>query len=106
LADYPEARASLTERGCQLLRKDGLLDESVFASKLVSSVLMPKINVMIIYCLLNSLGAAQQHDSLELGVAKLECTVENLNLRLARLLGEYASSQAKLKQRISKLEEQ
>lgn len=33
LADYPEARASLTERGCQLLRKDGLLDESVFASK-------------------------------------------------------------------------
>jgi uncharacterized coiled-coil protein SlyX len=51
------------------------------------------------------LGAAQQHDSLELGVAKLEYTVENLNLRLARLLGEYASSQAKLKQRISKLEE-
>lgn len=33
LADYPEARASLTERGCQLLRKDGLLDEAVFASK-------------------------------------------------------------------------
>lgn len=50
-------------------------------------------------------GATQQQDSLELGVAKLECTVENLNLRLARLLGEYASSQAKMKQRISKLEE-
>lgn len=33
LADYPEARASLTERGCQLLRKDGLLDETVFACK-------------------------------------------------------------------------
>ncbi|CRL00491.1 CLUMA_CG013752, isoform A [Clunio marinus] len=80
LADYPEARASLTERGCQLLRKDGLLDETVFAS------------------------AAQQQDSLELGVSKLEVTVENLNVRLARLLGEYASSQAKLKQRISKLE--
>lgn len=56
-------------------------------------------------CLLKSLGATSQHDSLELGVAKLECTVENLNLRLARLLGEYASSQAKLKQRLSKLEE-
>lgn len=40
-----------------------------------------------------------------MGVAKLECTVENLNLRLARLLGEYASSQSKLKQRISRLEE-
>lgn len=33
LSDYPEARATLTERGCQLLRKDGLLDEDVFASK-------------------------------------------------------------------------
>lgn len=32
LADYPEARAQLTERGCQLLRKDGLLDEDVFES--------------------------------------------------------------------------
>lgn len=31
LADYPEARQLLTERGCQLLRKDGLLDEDVFA---------------------------------------------------------------------------
>lgn len=38
LADYPEARASLTERGCQLLRKDGLLDEAVFASKDIDSV--------------------------------------------------------------------
>jgi hypothetical protein len=61
--------------------------------------------LILIQYLFNSLGAAQQQDSLELGVAKLECTVENLNLRLARLLGEYASSQAKLKQRISKLEE-
>ncbi|CAO1302725.1 unnamed protein product [Diamesa serratosioi] len=81
LADYPEARASLTERGCQLLRKDGLLDEAVFAS------------------------ATQQQDSLELGFANLENTVEHLNVRLARLLGEYASSQAKLKQRITKLED-
>lgn len=54
---------------------------------------------------INNLDAQQQQDSLELGVTKLECTVENLNLRLARLLGEYASSQAKLKQRISRLEE-
>lgn len=33
LGDYPEARASLTERGCQLLRKDGLLDEELFTSR-------------------------------------------------------------------------
>lgn len=30
--------------------------------------------------------------------------MENLNLRLARLLAEYSASQAKLKQRIAKLE--
>lgn len=38
LGDYPEARASLTERGCQLLRKDGLLDEELFASKQANSI--------------------------------------------------------------------
>ncbi|XP_059611475.1 cyclic nucleotide-gated cation channel subunit A isoform X1 [Phlebotomus argentipes] len=80
LADYPEARASLTERGCQLLRKDGLLDEEVFAN------------------------SQRVQDSLESGVVKLESAVENLNLRLARLLAEYSASQAKLKQRIAKLE--
>lgn len=32
LTDYPEARATLIERGCQLLRKDGLLDERMFAN--------------------------------------------------------------------------
>lgn len=30
LADYPDARHSLLERGCQLLRKDRLLDEEAF----------------------------------------------------------------------------
>lgn len=30
LADYPDARKSLMERGCQLLRKDHLLDEEAF----------------------------------------------------------------------------
>lgn len=43
-------------------------------------------------------------NSIEFGVAKLETTVDNLNVRLARLLAEYSSSQAKLKQRIAKLE--
>ena len=43
-------------------------------------------------------------DSIECGVAKLESTVDNLNVRLARLLAEYSASQAKLKQRIAKLE--
>ena len=53
----------------------------------------------------NLTDAQQTQDSLESGVARLEQTVENLNLRLARLLAEYSASQAKLKQRISKLED-
>lgn len=48
LADYPEARASLTERGCQLLRKDGLLDETVFACKRFKRLW--KINVNTAVC--------------------------------------------------------
>lgn len=35
LVDYPEARQLLTEKGCQLLRKDGLLDEDMFARKTI-----------------------------------------------------------------------
>ncbi|XP_055850896.1 cyclic nucleotide-gated cation channel subunit A [Episyrphus balteatus] len=80
LADYPEARATLTERGCQLLRKDGLLDEDVFSN------------------------SQRVQDSIEGGIEKLEVSVENLNVRLARLLAEYTASQAKLKQRLAKLE--
>ena len=48
--------------------------------------------------------AQQAEDSYEGGVEKLETAVENLNLRLARLLAEYSASQAKLKQRLAKLE--
>jgi cyclic nucleotide gated channel alpha 3 len=50
--------------------------------------------------------AQRSQDSIESGIMKLENTVENLNLRLARLLAEYSASQAKLKQRISKLEDE
>lgn len=80
LADYPEARATLTERGCQLLRKDGLLDEEVFKN-------------------------AQEHQhSMEEAVKKLESTVKTLQTRLARLMAEFGATQAKLKQRLSKVE--
>ncbi|KAH8400926.1 hypothetical protein KR009_001827 [Drosophila setifemur] len=80
LADYPEARSTLTQRGCQLLRKDGLLDEQIFSD------------------------SQRVHDSIEGGIEKLELSVENLNMRLARLLAEYTASQAKIKQRLAKLE--
>ncbi|XP_019872466.1 cyclic nucleotide-gated cation channel subunit A [Aethina tumida] len=80
LADYPEARATLTERGCQLLRKDGLLDEEVFKK------------------------ARETQDSMADSIKKLENTVDVLQNRLARLLAEFSASQAKIKQRLTKIE--
>lgn len=50
------------------------------------------------------LDSQRIHDSIESGVEKLEVSVENLNMRLARLLAEYTASQAKMKQRLAKLE--
>ncbi|CAK1554819.1 unnamed protein product [Leptosia nina] len=80
LADYPEARATLTKRGCQLLRKDGLLDETVFENAKTTQL------------------------SLEENVRKLESTVDLLNNRLQGLLADVGQEQAKLKQRICKIE--
>ncbi|CAF4750230.1 unnamed protein product [Pieris macdunnoughi] len=77
LADYPEARATLTKRGCQLLQKDGLLDETVFESAKTTQL------------------------SLEEHVRKLESTVNLLNNRLQGLLADLGQEQAKLKQRIT-----
>lgn len=48
--------------------------------------------------------ASTVQETLTDGVHKLEKSIENLNVRLARLLAEYSASQAKLKQRIAKLE--
>ncbi|XP_066250973.1 cyclic nucleotide-gated cation channel subunit A isoform X1 [Euwallacea similis] len=80
LADYPEAKATLIERGCQLLRKDGLLDEDVFKR------------------------AKETQHSMEDSIKKLENVVENIQTRLARLLAEFSASQAKLKQRMTRIE--
>ncbi|GJQ70753.1 hypothetical protein Trydic_g685 [Trypoxylus dichotomus] len=80
LADYPEARATLIERGCQLLRKDGLLDEDAFKK------------------------ARERQESMTDSLKRLESSVENLQTRLARLLAEFTASQAKLKQRLTRVE--
>ncbi|XP_045510000.1 cyclic nucleotide-gated cation channel subunit A-like [Colias croceus] len=80
LADYPDARATLTKRGCQLLRKDGLLDESIFENAKTTQL------------------------SIEENVRKLEATVDLLNNRLQGLLADVGQEQAKLKQRLNKIE--
>lgn len=60
------------------------------------------IIIFVLNCF--QLGASQVQETLTDGVHKLEKSIENLNVRLARLLAEYGASQAKLKQRIAKLE--
>lgn len=134
LGDYPEARASLTERGCQLLRKDGLLDEELFASKWgfsfhgfnneryfkykesvfcfeylteIKTTTTTKLHIKYyttFYRYHDVLGASTVQETLTDGIIKLEKSLENLNVRLARLLAEYSASQAKMKQRMAKLE--
>lgn len=56
------------------------------------------------FWLLYFIEASTVQETLTDGVHKLERSIENLNVRLARLLAEYSASQAKLKQRIAKLE--
>ncbi|XP_012548956.1 cyclic nucleotide-gated cation channel subunit A isoform X2 [Bombyx mori] len=80
LGDYPDARNTLTERGCQLLRKDGLLDEALFES------------------------AQTTQQSIEETVHKLETTVEMLNNRLQGLLADVGEEQAEMKQRMNNIE--
>lgn len=62
------------------MRKDGLLDEDMF------------------------LKARETQDSMVDSIKKLEGAVETLQMRLARLLAEFTASQAKLKQRLTKIE--
>ncbi|XP_067005088.2 cyclic nucleotide-gated cation channel subunit A [Anabrus simplex] len=80
LEDYPEARNSLMERGCQLLRKDGLLDEQEFKR------------------------AQTANETLSAKVDRLEATMGNMQTRLARLMAEFSSHQTKIKQRLSQVE--
>lgn len=123
LGDYPEARASLTERGCQLLRKDGLLDEDLFASEYFSMVysselslwyqfrgrihgyfICSHIQIAMKFNLPTTAESSSVQDTISDGLVNLEKSMHNLNNRLARLLTEYAASQAKIKQRLAKLE--
>jgi hypothetical protein len=80
LQEYPEARTVLIEKGRQMLRKDNLLDEDI----------------------------AKQQDleqlTMEQKVSNMETALDNTQTRLARLMADFNSVQAKLKQRVTKLE--
>ncbi|KAM8908039.1 cyclic nucleotide-gated cation channel-like isoform 2-T6 [Spinachia spinachia] len=76
LQEFPHARAQLEQRGRDILRKEGLLEE---------------VNV--------SAG-----EELEEKVERLETSLDRLQTSMARLQSEFNSSQLRLKQRITTLE--
>uniref|UniRef100_A0A094ZI25 Cyclic nucleotide-gated cation channel alpha-3 n=1 Tax=Schistosoma haematobium TaxID=6185 RepID=A0A094ZI25_SCHHA len=82
LTEYPETKTILMQRGQDILRKDNLLDEDVLRK------------------------AQEQQESIEQCVQRIDGTVNQLTTRLARLIGEFGASQAKLKRRLARLEQE
>lgn len=108
LADYPDARATLTERGCQLLRK-----VCSFIFQLIQKYgdMLAIFKFNIIFCQQDGLldevvfkNAQTTHQSLEEQVHALETTVDILTNRLQGLLTDVGEQQATLNQRLNKLE--
>lgn len=80
LQEYPEAKSILIEKGRQLLRKDNLLDEEIAKRQDLEQM------------------------TIDHKVAAMEAQLDNTQTRLARLLADFNATQAKLKQRITKVE--
>ncbi|MBN3276001.1 CNG3 protein, partial [Polyodon spathula] len=79
LTEYPDAKAMLEEKGRQILMKDGLLDLDVAA-----------------------LGPDPK--DMEEKVTRMYSSLEQMQIKFARLLAEYDVAQKKLKQRITGIE--
>lgn len=80
LEEYPEAREMLIERGKEILRKDGLLDEDKLRAE------------------------EQTKENLMMRMEQMMGKYEHMSQKFARFIAEYSVSQRKLKQRIYQLE--
>ncbi|XP_074528755.1 cyclic nucleotide gated channel subunit alpha 2b isoform X2 [Halichoeres trimaculatus] len=81
VTEYPDAKTVLEERGREILKKEGLLDE-------------------------NAESCGLQKEDTEEKVERLESSLDTLQTRFSRLLTEYTHTQLRLKQRITLLERQ
>ncbi|KAK5622640.1 hypothetical protein CRENBAI_000228 [Crenichthys baileyi] len=81
VTEYPDAKTVLVDRGREILKKEGLLDENA------------------------ERGGLQKEDTEE-KVERLESSLDTLQTRFSRLLTEYTDTQQRLKQRITLLERQ
>ena len=91
LTEYPEAKALLEERGRRTLIRDGTLDEN-------------SVNPHPPPLPASSTHPTPASTALTRRVDQLEASLEQLQSRFTRLLGEYSTAQMKLKQRIYSLE--
>ncbi len=80
LREYPEAKKQLIDRGRQILMKDNLLDEELAKKE------------------------SMEQESVDVKLERVNTQLDSLTTRFARLMGEFSSSQVKLKQRMKKLE--
>ncbi|XP_035289586.1 cyclic nucleotide-gated olfactory channel-like [Anguilla anguilla] len=80
VTEYPDAKRVLEERGREILMKEGLLDENA--------------------------ATRPPAEEVDEKVVRLETSLDTLQTRFARLLSEYATTQQRLKQRITVLEQQ
>ncbi|KAJ8348219.1 hypothetical protein SKAU_G00268080 [Synaphobranchus kaupii] len=82
VTEYPDAKRVLEERGREILVKEGLLDESADS------------------------GMGAGGEEVEDKVVRLEASLDTLQTRFARLLSQYTTTQQRLKQRVTVLEQQ
>ncbi|KAG9277224.1 cyclic nucleotide-gated channel cone photoreceptor subunit alpha isoform X3 [Astyanax mexicanus] len=79
LTEYPEAKKALEEKGKAILMKDNLIDEAVA-------------------------NAGADPKDLEEKIVKLESNLDVMTTKFGRLMAEYTSYQAKIKQRLTNME--
>lgn len=94
LTEYPEAKALLEERGRRTLIRDGTLAEN---SVNPHPPPLPTSSTHPTHPTPASMALTRRVD-------QLEASLEQLQSRFTRLLGEYSTAQMKLKQRIYSLE--
>ena len=90
LMEYPDARAALEERGRQTLRNDKTLTKSELMAMAVSSK--------------RSKPSAQTMEGLKKRLEEVENNFQELNERMANLIGEYSTTQMRLRRKVRALE--
>ncbi|XP_034036532.1 cyclic nucleotide-gated channel cone photoreceptor subunit alpha isoform X2 [Thalassophryne amazonica] len=80
LTEYPDAKKALEEKGKAILMKDNLIDEAVA-------------------------NAGSDPKDLQEKITKIQDNLDTMQTKLAQLMAEFSSSQTRMKQRVTQMEE-